>query len=446
MRSARQAGSPGARRPARALAAALAIAVFAAPAAAKAPARAAPAPIPAAAKPDPLASDVRQFYVARGDAPLWNSMEAGDASQQLLRLLNTAALDGLDAKAFDPADLLLKLREAESGNAAAVKAAEEALSLAFVKYARALQRDPKVGVIYVDKELKPGPLPAAALLEQAAKAPSLSLFVRDLGWMNPIYAELRRALAERDSTDARTRHQLSLNLERARALPAGSGRYLLVNTADQRLTMYENGKPAGQMKVVAGRPNAQTPLMNAYVRYAVMNPYWNVPSDLTRKLAPNVVQRGKAYLNEKGYEVVSSFEEGASVIDPATIDWRAVAAGKVAVQLRQKPGPANSMGKVKFMFPNSQGVWLHDTPSREHFAKDVRLVSSGCVRLEDAWRLGSWLFGKRLRPTTREPEKRVELPAPVPVYITYLTAVPDGQTVRFIADLYKRDPPPIEAP
>lgn len=399
-----------------------------------------------AAKPDPLAQDVARFYASRNGVPLWLAANAGDAPQQLLRLLASAELDGLDPNAFDPGGLLLKLREAEGGDPAKIRIADEALSLAFVNHARALQRDPKVGVIYVDKELKPQAATPSELLETAAKAPSLADYVKRLGWMNPIYAELRQALAARGDSDAKARHQLSLNLERARALPATNERYLLVNTADQRLTMFEGQKPVGKMKVVAGRPNAQTPLMNAYIRYAVMNPYWNVPSDLVRKLAPNVVARGKAYLDEKGYEVVSGFDDDAKVIDPATIDWKSVAAGKTAVQMRQKPGPANSMGKVKYMFPNSQGVWLHDTPSREHFAKDVRLVSSGCVRLEDAWRLGSWLFGKRIGPTTKEPERRVELPAPVPVYITYLTAFPEGSSVRFIPDVYTRDPPPLPAP
>jgi murein L,D-transpeptidase YcbB/YkuD len=405
-----------------------------------------PAPAPQIASTDAVSIEIARFYAARADRPLWFGQTAGDAPRQLLRLINTAKADGLDPAKFDVSALLAAIKDGETGDPAAVKRADETLSRAFVTFARALQHDPKVGVIYVDAELKPVPKSPAILLEQAAKAPLLSAFIHDLGWMNPIYGQLREALVEQASADARTRHQLALNLERARALPPASERYVLVNTADQRLTMYEYGKSVGQMKVVAGRANAQTPLMNAYIRFAVMNPYWNVPADLTAKLAPKVLQRGKAYLNEQGYQVVSGFDEDARVLDPLTIDWKAVAAGQLAVQMRQKPGPANSMGRVKYMFPNTQGVWLHDTPSREHFAKDVRLVSSGCVRLENAWRLGSWLFGRDLRPAGSKPERRVELPAPVPVYITYLTAVPEGSSVRFIADVYKRDPPPLEAP
>ena len=140
---------------------------------------------------------------------------------------------------------------------------------------------------------------------------------------------------------------------------------------------------------------------------------------------------------------MSDFSPNPTIIDAGKVDWKAVAAGKIAVQLRQLPGPSNSMGRVKFMFPNSQGVWLHDTPSRELFANAARLESAGCVRLEDAWRLGSWLFQRPLTATTGKPEREVELPNPVPVYITYLTAVQTGSSVHFIDDAYGRDPPPL---
>ena len=84
-----------------------------------------------------------------------------------------------------------------------------------------------------------------------------------------------------------------------------------------------------------------------------------------RKLAPKVLKEGRAYLNRQGYQVLSSWGENAKVIDPMTIDWKAVVAGKAYVRMRQKPGPANSMGKMKFMFPNKQGIWLHDTPEKD---------------------------------------------------------------------------------
>ncbi|WP_310467437.1 L,D-transpeptidase family protein [Sphingomonas sp.] len=385
------------------------------------------------------ASPVETFYRARGGRPLWLAPAAGDAAEQLIRLLSSSEVDGLAKGSFEVGALLVATRAAASGDAQAVKRAETMLSEAFVAYAAALQSDPRVGVIYVDPELKPAPSKPLEALQRAAQAPSLAAYISEVGWMNPVYGQLRHAL--HSSLSEQDRYVLSLNLQRARALPAGAQRYVLVNTANQRLYMVENGKVADEMKVVVGRRDAQTPLMNAFIRHAVMNPYWNVPTDITGRLAPNVLKRGTAYLKQQGYEVVSDFGPGLRVIDAATIDWKAVAAGKLPVQMRQLPGPANSMGRIKYMFPNSQGVWLHDTPQRQLFAKSVRVESAGCVRLEDAWRLGSWLFGRELSLTTEERERRIDLPAPVPVFITYLTAVPGQPAVRFIGDVYGRDPP-----
>lgn len=392
---------------------------------------------------DQAVDAVRKFYRSRAEEPLWFAETSGDAAHQLLRLLGTAEIDGISKGRFQLGSLLLAVRKASRGDPAATKEAEFMLSKAFVAYARELQRDPKVGVIYVDPELKPKPSSAAGLLEDAAKALSLEAYIRELRWMNPLYGQFRQALIRASDVTSHDRHVLTLNLERARALPAATDRYVLVNTANQRLYMYENGIIVDEMKVVAGRSNAQTPLMNAYIRFAVLNPYWNVPADITARLAPNILKRGSSYLEQQGYQVVSDFTDDPTMIDPATLDWKAVAAGKIPVQLRQLPGLANSMGRVKFMFPNSQGVWLHDTPTRELFAKELRLESAGCIRLEDAWRLGKWLFQRSIREVGDERELQLELPEPIPVYITYLTAIPGTTSVTYLDDVYSRDPPPL---
>src|SRR6476646_10754712 len=186
-------------------------------------------------------------------------------------------------------------------------------------------------------------------------------------------------------------------------------------------------------------------MMTAYVRFAALNPYWYVPSDLaTERSAPQVVKQGLKYLDELGYEVLSDWAPDAQIIDPKTIDWKAVAAGKKEVLMRQDPGPHNSMGRIKFMFPNEAGVYLHDNPERELFTEASRLYSGGCVRLEDAWRLSRWLFnGRELTWEGAGPEQPVPLAAPVPVYITYLTAMPDGQSIAYYDDAYGRDTPKL---
>jgi murein L,D-transpeptidase YcbB/YkuD len=388
-------------------------------------------------------SGVADFYRSRGGAPLWLSPAAGPAASQLIQLLATARADNLNPGRYPVRSLTRALQAARSGDPGAVQRAEAMLSAAFVSYAGDLKRDPRVGIIYVDPELRPTPLPARTLLDQAARSPSLSDYVANLGWMNPIYGQLRQALASRVYMNEHQRRLLSLNLERARALPAGNGRYAIVNAPAARLYMYENGRVVDSMRVVAGRPDpiAQTPMMNAFIRYVALNPYWNSPADITaRKLAPTILKEGRAYFTKRGYELLSDWSDNARVIDPMSINWRAVAAGQVRARLRQKPGPANSMGKMKFMFPNAQGIWLHDTPEKEKIEEAARLESNGCVRLEAASRFARWLFnGRPPSPQGARPEQKVNLPQPVPLYITYLTAVPSGTSIVYFDDFYGKD-------
>ena len=387
--------------------------------------------------------DVASFYRSRGGAPLWFSPRSGAAAQQLIQLLATAQTDGLNPRRYDVRRLTRAVQDARGGSPGAVQRAEAMLSAAFVTYARDMKHDPNIGIIYVDRELRPSPPSASYLLSAAAAAPSLSDYLTQMGWMNPIYGKLRQAIASRMYRTDAERRVLTLNLERARALPSGNGRYVIVNPPAARLYMYENGQVVDSMRVVAGRPDpiAQTPMMNAFIRYEALNPYWNSPADITAKrLAPTILKEGRAYFRNRGYELLSDWSDHARVIDPMSIDWHAVAAGRIQARLRQKPGPANSMGKMKFMFPNAQGIWLHDTPEREKIEDAARLQSNGCVRLEDAKRLSRWLFnGNPPSPKGAKPEQKVNLPAPVPLYITYLTAVPSGTSIVYFDDFYGKD-------
>jgi len=239
--------------------------------------------------------------------------------------------------------------------------------------------------------------------------------------------------------------RILLNMERARRLPApgtaNAARYILVDAAAARLWMYENGRAVGSMKVVVGTPLSATPMMAALMRYANVNPYWNIPPDLVRKaVAPNVIANSVKYLADKRYEVLDTWEDDAKVIDPSTVDWKAVAAGTQELRVRQLPGGANFMGEIKFMLPNHYGIYLHDTPAKTLFGQDERHLSNGCVRLEDARGLARWVFGDMPEASSPDAEQRVELKQPIPVYITYLTAgiAPDGK-LAFAPDTYGRD-------
>lgn len=234
-----------------------------------------------------------------------------------------------------------------------------------------------------------------------------------------------------------------LNMERARRLPtsADTDRYILVDAGGARLYVYEKGKVVDSMNVIVGKAETQTPMMAAELSYVSLNPYWNVPPELAQNLvARRVLEQGLTYLTERGYQVLSDWTDEAQQLDPASVDWQAVADGRVTIRLRRGPGPWNSMGDMKFMMPNAFGIYLHDVPEPEKpmFATDERWISNGCVRLEDADRLQKWVFGRK-QTASGQPEERVDVPDPVPVYITYFTVAPTKQGVAFRPDRYDRD-------
>jgi murein L,D-transpeptidase YcbB/YkuD len=233
---------------------------------------------------------------------------------------------------------------------------------------------------------------------------------------------------------------IQVNMERARAIPRIAGRFVVVDTAAARLWMFEGDRPAGWMRAIVGKPGMETPMLAARLRFATLNPYWNVPVDLARQRARAVLQRGTGVLARERLQILSQFTAEDRVLSAASVNWRAVAAGREPLRLRQLPGGNNVMGAIKFMMPNNFDIYLHDFPDKSLFARADRRLSSGCVRLEDAPRLARWLFGGNApMPDGPAPEQRVDLPQPVPVYITYLTAIPAGGEIVFQPDVYGRD-------
>jgi L,D-transpeptidase YcbB len=393
----------------------------------------------AALAPVPADTSVEDFYRARNGAPLWLAGGNQASADKLLILLQSVQVDGLSPSKYDTKKLSKVLRKAWGGDPRAVARADRMLSEAFVTYVNDLKRVPTPGMTFVDPVLSPRPQSAMSILLQAASAPSLPEYVSAMGWMNPIYAALRQAIASGAYAEPERQHVLAVNLARARALPA-SGRYILVNPAQQKLYMYDNGRVADSMNVVVGKQKWATPMFASYLRYASLNPYWNVPPDLVGEdIAVFVLKYGVGYLKSRGYQVLSDWTDNATPVDPTTVDWQSVMDGKTEIRVRQLPGPRNVLGTVKYSMPNPFGVYLHDTSSPELLNKDIRLFSGGCIRLQDAKRLGTWLFGKPLLAPSKDPDIQVPLATPVPVFVTYLTAVPDGGSIAFLDDVYGRD-------
>ena len=363
---------------------------------------------------------------------MWLSDPA--ALRELATVLDRAVIDGFAAGPRLASAVRQASSAAATGSSADRLEAERLTSAAWVMYVQALHW-PTGGMTFADQSLAPKIPGVDRILADAASSGSLARHVASVSNGNPLYAQLRdAALREGLGSPA-----LTASLGRARQLPT-HGRYILVDLASQRLWMMQGGRAVDTMKVIVGKPEMPTPLIAGTISAATVNPYWNVPADLARKnIAPQVLRHGGSYLAAKGYEALSDWSSTATVVDPATVDWQAVADGRATIRLRQKPGPGNMMGRVKFEFPNTQGIYLHDTPDRELFARSQRTFSSGCVRLEDAGRLGRWLVGRELAATGSRPEQQIALAVPTPVFITYLTARVDKGALTFADDIYGLD-------
>jgi murein L,D-transpeptidase YcbB/YkuD len=382
---------------------------------------------------------VEAFYFHRGNAPLWTrDAETRAAAARLSAILRRAPVDGFAAGPQLAAEVDAALAQA-AVNPIAASAAERALSRAWVAYVQHLKATPR-GMVFGYDMLKPGGARPDQILLTAAAAPNLLQHLDRTADINPHYRQIREAALASGVVVADAR--LLANMERARVLPAG-GRYIIVDAAVQRLTMFENGQPVDSMKVVVGTSETPTPLIASIMHYVTLNPYWNVPPNLIRKtVAPNAVKQGQSYLKPRGYEVVDGWTKDAPVLPAADIDWKAIASGAKNVRVRQLPGAGNSMGKMKFPFPSGQDIYLHDTPQKEYFAKAQRNLSNGCIRLEDARRLGRWLLGREPVAASTDPEQFVQMPQGVPIYLTYLTAqVQDGK-LAYVNDFYSWDSRP----
>ena len=251
------------------------------------------------------------------------------------------------------------------------------------------------------------------------------------------------------SPEARA-EQLRINLERWRWMPRELGeRHIRVNIAGFSMQAFESGEPVINQRVVVGRDYRRTPVFTGNMTYLVLSPSWEVPPRLAvRDILPEI-QRNPDHLEQKGFQVLRGWGAEEEPVDPETVDWASLSRHHFPYRLRQKPGPQNAMGQVKYMFPNRHNVYLHDTPARELFKRPARAFSSGCIRVEDPDALTAWLLadhpawdGEAVRRVLDEGRERtVSLRRGVPVHLQYWTAWADEEgVIHFRDDLYDRDP------
>jgi murein L,D-transpeptidase YcbB/YkuD len=241
--------------------------------------------------------------------------------------------------------------------------------------------------------------------------------------------------------------QLTINLERRRWMEDNFGEfYIFVNLADQQLKVVEmrNGreKTVHDARVVVGKPFHSTPVFSKDMKFVVFNPYWNVPSSITNKEYLPKLKKDPGALSRQNIHV---FSQGGARVDPYSVDWNSMS--RVPYRLRQDSGPKNALGQVKFMFPNKFNIYIHDTPSKSLFAKEIRYFSHGCIRVQNPDELADvllarqgWNKAKVESQIGSQKRRIVNLKKKIPVHISYLTAwVNKDGSVNFRRDAYGRD-------
>ncbi|HEX7020116.1 MAG TPA: L,D-transpeptidase family protein [Gemmatimonadaceae bacterium] len=259
---------------------------------------------------------------------------------------------------------------------------------------------------------------------------------------------LTRAVVAAMNVPVGTRiRQIELNMERWRWFPRDLGDvHIRVNVPEYHLEVREHGRVALAMNVVVGAVDKPTPIFSDSMTTIAFAPYWNVPASIATDETLPAVLGDPEYLSRNNIDVVAT---NGDVIDPQSIDWsRAQDEASFPYRFRQRPGTANSLGRVKFLFPNDFDVYLHDTPAAALFSASYRALSHGCVRVQDPVTLAAYLLkgsrrwdGPRIEQAMNAGEERqVKLPAAIPVHLMYWTArVDDGGTVRFFDDIYGHD-------
>ena len=248
--------------------------------------------------------------------------------------------------------------------------------------------------------------------------------------------------------------QILLNMERWKWLPKqlapeGKGnRYIIVNIPAFRVSVMENEKEVMRMMSVVGKSMHATPIFSNEIQYLMFSPYWNVPNSIVEQDIKPHLQRNLNWLNSRNMEMVTTFGSNARRVPVRRVNWNTMTQHNFDYRIRQRPGPHNALGRVKFIFPNEHAVYLHDTPADQLFSGAERDFSHGCVRVERPADLATYLLQDKpgwdrehvLRAMNASEQQRVDLKENVPVYLVYFTAwVEDDGTVSFRDDIYGHD-------
>lgn len=407
-------------------------------------------------------ADVRRFYSQRASAPAWLNKDSAATPEAALEVIRQAPNHGLVVTDYDEGDLA-RLIDAEANAREALKDDVQALARFDVQVTTALLtlgRDvalgrSKPGAISRNwKAQRTAPDLVVLLSEAAATGGNLDAWLDQVRPVHPEYAALQGTLTAindrqraQGTPDPRV-GQIALNMERWRWLPDDLGaRHILVNVPAFYMAARESGRPVLEMRVIVGSPENPTPIFSDLMETVVFSPYWNVPDSIAEGETAPSAARDPNFLRRQNIEILRRTKAGTEKVDPASVDWDDPDAVQ-ELAFRQKPGASNALGHVKFLFPNTFDVYLHDTPADALFFRSGRALSHGCIRLEHPEELARYILRDRREWDERRineamhagEEKHVALKEDVPVHIVYFTAWPNGDGgVDLFDDIYNYD-------
>jgi murein L,D-transpeptidase YcbB/YkuD len=242
--------------------------------------------------------------------------------------------------------------------------------------------------------------------------------------------------------------QIIVNMDRWKLMPKLDSRYIVVNLPAFKMDVIESNKSVLNMKVVVGKLDRQTPVFTSTLTYLVLNPTWNIPQNVLKKDVLPKIKKDPSYLEKSHMTVYYMDSTGhRQPVPPGQINWAEQSVKHFPYEIIQDPGPNNSLGLVKFMFPNTYSVYMHDSPAKNLFKSETPLYSSGCVRLSNALGLAEYILEQekwdkeKIREAFASQETQtVVLKKSIPVFIQYFTSWVDDQgEMQFRKDIYGLD-------